>query len=364
MVAFLLTAWVFLRGFEPEPTISTDVLLGQWEVFNDAEPELYAVWKFTQGGNNIVQVTGEVWATNDPKAMGHPNNLQTVMSFGPHQVTFRYPGTIVFNYESDRGSGQAEMSLSHGLIGRYVDDPSKTDETQVDSGRIAIYRERVDRLSYLYRAVAIRSIYTILLGWVSTLLAYLLFSFLKSQGMVTEDEGSPNDQKTSGDQSPPSSVGRSLRKFFPTIKLSGPIAFFYVFFPLSATLVDIKTPSVGTLSREALLGPWEMQYLNDRTRVGKLFISRTQDEQWSITGDLYFRPVPPERGVKPRAKWTASSVKVDPSSEELVYIYNSPVGTGETRLKPTVTLRGHYTDNISSSPTGQANAGDLLALKK
>ena len=353
IVAFLLARAVFLYGFVPTPSIPITLLLGQWEVFNNDEPDLYAVWTFWKKSDQVVQVSGSVWKTTDATAMGNPSFRKPVISFGPFPIRFRTPATIEFSYESALGFGRAELNVTNAFVGTYVDDAPRTSGGEVDYADIAIYKEQIDRDGFFFRAVAQRSLYTVLLAWVTAGLAYVLFAVLSSTAMVAQTRAT-ND-----------SVGRLswLRKTF-SITLTGPIAFFYVFFPLSARLLDVGSPGVESFAAEMLPGRWSVEYLSDRTRWGKMLISKGNDGNLNISGDLFFRSVPPVAGGKPRAPFSANSLRYGSRTKEVSFEYKSKVGIGQAKLKMVPSLHGYYVDDIDKTPKGEANAGELLALKR
>lgn len=210
------------------------------------------MWNFTRDSGTETLVSGNVWQLDDPRATNR-SARKPVISFGPFPVRYRGPTTIEFKYKSDLGSGRVELNLTQGFVGEYRDDPQKTGTTELDYGSIAFFKDQIDRQGFFFRAVADRSIYTIFLAWVSTLLAYALFRFLESTAAVTTSAGQADGQ---------SGFFPSIRRYF-AIRLTGPIAFFYVFFP---------------------------EYLSDRTRFAKVLIN-PEGERPRLNGDLFFREV-------------------------------------------------------------------------
>jgi hypothetical protein len=332
LATFLLCRFYMVSGVNRVPTLSREELAGQWEVLNDNEPDLYAVWNFTAGEKNTIAVSGSIWKTLDPTDLkGAP-----LASFGPYDVKFRPDGKLYFSYDAPTGKGQTEFRVTHGLVGTFVDDRAQTAAGEADEGRWLFYKEGIEPWAYAMRAQTRRCVIILIVAWVITGLSYVLFKFLPSEARLR----------------------------YKSLKLAGPIAFFYVFLSLCAVPI-VRSPTRSLpFGASDVPGAWLIEYFTPRDRHGEATISLDGGNELLVRGHLSRRRLGTTQPSQPRAEMKTFDARFSDGDHTLTFRYNTLVGKGQATLRASPVLRGYYVDDTSNSPTGQANTGELIAVKR
>jgi len=330
-----MAAAVFYLSCPWDLPLTPDRLLGSWVVYNDAEQSLMALWRFGRDEQGQIVVTGEIYKVPDPGRVDDRSRWIHDDSFGPHPVKLdQRRGTLSFYYTSQKhGSGQAKLQRIRAFRGRYEDGPS-TPEEQRDAGPLALYPEDGRPVDPLLPRL-IQALLVTGLGVGLALLATVgLVAWWRSGGPL------------SGSRHP--------------LLLSSAL-FLGLFFVIAST-ASTTLPEREVLPREGLPGAWNMEYLADRTRLGKIEIVAGSPPSLRLTGRLIFR-----QGFEPAAgpgRGTLSGETLSYNIEQgrLSFSYQTTpgVGSGEATFEPTLALTGPFRDRTTG--TEGATYGDFLLL--
>lgn len=333
LLAFLLALGGLQLSYHPALVISEDWLLGHWEVLNYSEPEKLAQWQFLKDESDEgIVVRGDVWGIDDISVPTRLQNRVKLASFGPFPVSLLNAADLQFEYESEWGDGSAKFSQAFGFLGTYIDDPNKTSPEETDSGEILIHQDgsvNVDayRLRSLIYAAGIVTLY----AWLTALLAYYLFKFLKATAKAK--------------------TGRWI--------LRGAVAFYYLFFSV-LTIFGSLEPIQPVFQPADLEGEWQIEYLENRDRYGYL-TARQVDDGWELSIALATQAAN-ERRIRPRSMSNALSIAVyDPEKGQIEFDYESDVGTGRVNGRLASVMVGRFSDRDDSD---EANWGRFVAVKR
>lgn len=329
----LIFAWIYPQSL-PLPE---ELVEGTWRAYNLAEPEMIGEWTFepgteTTGAEDQLVVDGPVYALDDLRHADDRSVWKQIETLqGPYPIRLApRAGRLDFAYDhSEWGKGDAHLKRARGFIGQYVDDET-TPEAERDSGWVVLYPEEGRRVEPLVPSLRRALLLTLLAGALPLGLSL--------------------------------AVGALVRRLGPLAGISGflAIGLFYLLF-LGAGLAGSRlTPEADTLSSEGLPGVWIMEYLEDRTRLGKVHI-RGQDKRLLLDIRLIFREGYEEGGVADRDALAGAPLTYDPDTGRLSFDYSSKVGNGTMTLEAQPVLLGGFQDQ--DAPDEGATYGDFVLIQ-
>ena len=333
MAAFLLALMCSSKSYHPEYYLEEEWLLGHWLVLNDSEPQFIASWQFTkEQADEEIMLQGQVWEIDDISKSSKEQKQTSVMTFGPHDINLIKEGKLEFTYRSTLGNGRAKFTRALGFLGTYEDDPARTPKKETDSGQILLHKGPLIIRNYKMTSLVLSIIITIAYSWMTSVLSLYLFKYLESHASVR----------------------------FGYWVLSGPIAFYYIFYSLLIN-IGYTRPSTVNISESMLEGEWKIEYTENRDRYGYLEIRR-KDSEWELDVALAKQNLN-ERRARPRtASKKLAPLIYDRKKKQLIFEYESTVGTGKAKLNAASILVGRFSDTTAANPN-DANLGGLIAVK-
>ena len=340
-------------------------LLGQWQVYNGDEPEKIAIWEFLRAPRGMsdpghprpwqrLWVRGTICAALNLEAADQPTNWCQQGTFGPYEAWLDpTSGIVEFDYESTFGSGTSRLSLAKGYEGDLADDPARTPAAEVDTNHVALVQDPGKRPRA--RSHWNRGLVAVLLGsWVALLACRLLNGRLFSGGAIRR--------------------AASHAAVWLVLVMSYGVAVG----PIATSLGDL------------LAGPWHLEYLANRSRVGQITINLPATNEaggrpFKVSGESFVR------GSTSRGSVTGQGQLPTLFSEKLSFNYTGDRGTGTANLREVPVLVGFFFDRGAGArvpilrpkaalapmdppacpvlcrpedPPKEPNFGDLIALRR